>query len=106
MQIVIEPAVTQKLEQLVITLVDENYFATQEAAIKYVQELYKFIYGLSTRTHRLMKNKGNGAFCAMYKPNQRTTWYVLFDVKGEKYLVRKLLNNHGQDYPELLSDLK
>lgn len=57
MQVVIEPAVTQKLQQLVITLVDEDYFATEEAAIKYVQEIYKFIYSLPTRTHRTMKEK-------------------------------------------------
>mgnify|MGYP003593697527 FL=1 len=37
-----------------------------------------------------------------YKANNQTFWYIFFDQKEGKFLINYILNNHSQDFPELL----
>lgn len=37
-----------------------------------------------------------------YASNKRTTWYIFFDQKDDKFLINHILNNHSQDFLELL----
>ncbi|MCZ2084455.1 MAG: hypothetical protein LC112_09290 [Flavobacteriales bacterium] len=37
-----------------------------------------------------------------YTANKRTAWYIFFDQKGNQFIINHILNNHSQDFPELL----
>lgn len=82
-----------------------GYFGFIEDVDVYFDILYDFIENSIDLpiTRNSPKNfKKFGEKFLKYKANNRTTWYIFFDQKGNKFLVNHILNNHHQDFPELI----
>jgi hypothetical protein len=37
-----------------------------------------------------------------YAAKKRTTWYMFFNKKDNRFLVNYILNDHSKDFPELM----
>jgi hypothetical protein len=105
MRVVVTPSVYEFLENLVITLYEQGYFGFEDNARKYVDELYDDI--TQTLPSRLKKpapphydKYGGGLYYAIFKKNNRTSWYAFFRLyqkDGELYYqVRYIGNNHTE----------
>ena len=103
--IVYNPDFEKQIQKIVDVLFDEEYFGYIEFAIDYVNRIYDFIFQninkpISKPTPK--KFKKFGKYYIKYKANNRTFWYIFFDKKDNQYLVNYILNNHSQDFPDLI----
>jgi hypothetical protein len=105
MRVVVTTEVYEFLENLVITLHEQGYFAFEENARKYVDELYDDItQTLPTHLKKLAPlhydQYGSGLYYAVFKKSKRTSWYAFFRMyqkDGELYYqVRYIGNNHTE----------
>ncbi len=88
------------LDELIFILYNENYFGFIENAESYVDEIYD-----STKAYILLKQykkspeklKKHGNFYVTFKVNKKTTWYIFFNKKDNKYLVKYITNNHNKE---------
>ena len=93
------------LKELVDILFQKKYFSFKKDAKLYVQEIIVFILAFDFETNvrktpKSLQKFGKNYF--KYKANNHTTWYIFFDKKNSKFLVNYILNNHSNDFPELL----
>ena len=99
MKVVILPEVIDYLEELTFTLFEKGYFSYYEVACKYIDDLFDDIL-LNLPLKPKKKAPGNFSkfgkdlFFVSYTPNKRTTWYIFFNVKDDRYLIRHISNNH------------
>jgi hypothetical protein len=103
MQVIALPEVLEYLKDLIQTLYDEEYFGFEEAAKKYVEELF---HDITTTLHTRFKRPapkyfdryGKGMYYAVFVKSKNTQWYVFFTIYKEQneviYLVRYIGNNH------------
>jgi len=103
MKVIALPEVDEYLKVLVKILWQKGYFAFEETAQKYVDDLYDDIKeNLPIRLHRpapsYFDEYGENMEYAVFKKNKHTQWYVFFRVyqmDGEIiYQVRYIGNNH------------
>jgi hypothetical protein len=106
MQIVVKPLVTKKQAELVRALIRKGYFASETAAFAYADAISNFIQTISKQTIHKTKDTSFGQYYATYKANRHTSWYVLFDMSNDRYIIRNLINNHTPDYPKFIDSLK
>ena len=104
-RIIFSVEVKKYLKELVDLLYSQNYFGFKKDAKLYVQEIVLYInnYDFETnirKTPKSIQNFGKKFF--KFKANNRTTWYIFFDQKDNKFLVKYILNNHSKDVPELM----
>lgn len=97
-----DPSVSETLNRLIPILYDNGYFATREYAKKYVDSIITFCLSIPTRVYRTSSNPQNGSYYCQYKPNRHTTWYILFDIENEDYLIRNIFNNHSPEYLQFI----
>ncbi len=90
MKISIDPLPDQKLKNLIDILLEEGYFAVEANAFNYVQGIYDFIDTIPRQVPGKLKNAG-GDYCCQYKPNRQTTWYIIFDIENDYYLIRDII---------------
>jgi len=99
-KIAITNDVISYLDKLIFTLYEKDYFSYLENAEQYVSNIYNFIgETIPINNHKkspktLLKY---GDFYIFYKPNNRTTWYIFFNKKDSKYLIKHITNNHKFD---------
>lgn len=95
--------VKRYLNDLITILYKKEYFAYEETAHKYVDELLdEIVATLPTCLHRPapphFDQYGKGMWYAAFRRNRSTTWYAFFtkyDDGGKTvYLVRHIANNH------------
>jgi hypothetical protein len=98
-EIKLSPLVVAKLDELIDTLFEAEYFGFFESSLEYVQNLRGFIFSIDTIKHKETSIKKYGNFYCKYKHNNKTTWYILFDKLNDKYIVNNITNNHSPDYP-------
>ena len=103
MKVVALAGVHAYLEDLVHLLYQKEYFGFEEAARRYVVELFDDIKkNLPIRAHKpapkYFDRYGKSMKYAVFKKNRHTCWYAFFKTyhsNGEKvYLVRYITNNH------------
>ena len=103
MKVVVIPEVYEYLENLVITLFENEYFGFEETARKYVDSLYDDITtNLPVCTKKpapaYFNKYGKGLYYAVFPKNKRTQWYAFFRMyrKDGKiyYQIRYIANNH------------
>ncbi len=95
----------QSVEELVEILFVNNYFGFESDCQIYGDRIYDFVVNnINFPTSRIspQKFKKYGEKYLKYTANKRTTWYIFFDQKDHRFLVNHILNNHSQDFPELL----
>jgi len=93
------------LDELTQILYRKNYFGFIEDADFYIDKIYDYINNniekpISKNTPE--KFRKSGKFYFKYKANNRTTWYIFFDRKDNRFLVNYILNNYSQDFQELI----
>jgi hypothetical protein len=87
------------LKNLTTILYDKGYFSYIETATNYVDKLTS---NIENTIDSILKRKapiyfskfGRDMYYATYKPNKHTTWYVFFNYKDDRYLIRYITNNH------------
>jgi len=93
------------LKKLIDTLYDQNYFGFIEDAELYVDEIVLFVinndFKINVR-HTPEKFQKFGKKFLRYKANNHTFWYIFFDQKDDKFLINHILNNHSEDFPDLI----
>ncbi len=103
MKVIALPEIDKYLQDLITILYQKGYFAFEEAAQKYVDDLYDNIkMNLPSRLHKPAPNYfdqyGENMEYAVFRKNRLTQWYVFFRVyqkDGEIiYQVRYIGNNH------------
>ena len=92
--------VAEYLNQLTLHLFNLEYFSYLENAIAYKNRIIHFIeYNINTFPHRITpaRLKHLGSKYIFYNSNQRTTWYVIFEQKEQKFLITYITNNFSED---------
>lgn len=102
-KIKIDSHVKYRLVDLIDILYYKEYFGFKEDAVKYVKDIYTFIYSIPKQRRNKKKNAKLGTYYCRYKYNRQTTYYISFDVENELYFIRNITNNHSPDYPEFIS---
>ncbi len=91
------PDIEQYLNNLIDVLFAKEYFGFKENAIKYVLNITTDIeINIHLKKHQttpldLIKFGKN---YISYKANNKTSWYIFFDKKDNRYLVKYITNNH------------
>jgi hypothetical protein len=102
-KIALSPKLTKKLRQLEHTLYEKGYFGFMDSSIDYVDETRKTIFSIPTLKHSKTKNPKVGKWFVRHKPNKQTTYYITFDRKDRRYLVKDLITNHEPAYRTAIS---
>jgi len=103
--IVYSDAFEYQIHDLIFILYNKEYFGFEDSAIKYGEKIYEFIFeNIDKPITRNSQKKYHkfGKKYLKYTANKRTTWYIFFDQKDNKFLVKYILNNHSKDFPELM----
>ncbi len=94
-----------QINNLIDVLIFKKYFSFEESAVHYGEKIYDFIndnIDSPIAKNSPEKYKKYGKKYLRYKANNQTSWYIFFDQKGNRFLVNHILNNHSQDFPELI----
>jgi len=97
-QVIISPVVISKLKKLELVLFKKEYFGFLDSAEEYVHKIFDTIYSIPTVKHHKTKTKKAGAFFVRHKPNSQTIYYITFDIKDNRYLVKDIFTNHEKRY--------
>ncbi len=87
-----------KLRELIYILWKNEYFGFVESAEDYVNRIYDFISKINKKPKYPCENQKFGQYYSKFKMNSNTTFYVVFDKFGNKYLVNTIFNNHEIGY--------
>ena len=98
-EIIIAKSVTNYLDELIYTLYTKEYFGYIEDAENYVTAIYNFVYNIHSIQHKNTPQKIThfGNFYITYKTTKRTMWYIFFDKKDNRYLIKHITNNHVEN---------
>lgn len=91
------PSVIDYLDELVFNLYQNEYFGFVESAENYVEKIYNSIPELIlNQPHKISppELQKHGKFYIAYSPNKRTTWYIFFNKRAHRYLIKFITNNH------------
>jgi len=103
MKVLAKRKVLEYIESLVPILYEKGYFSFEDAARKYVKELYDDIRTnlpicLHKPVPKYFDKYGKNMKYAVFKKNKNTSWYVFFTKYRENeetiYLIRYIGNNH------------
>jgi hypothetical protein len=98
-EIIYDEVGTLFLNELIIILLEENYFSFLESALEYVSEMKSFIQqNIYLLLHHpapkyFSKYKTDMEYIA-YQANKRTTWYIFFKQLENRFIVYYITNNH------------
>jgi hypothetical protein len=98
-KVIIKPEVVDFLADLMNVLYKEEYFGFFESSLDYVDKIIEFINQIPTLKYKSTIKKDFGKYYCTYKANKKTSWYVLFDIETDIYLVKLITNNHSSKYP-------
>jgi hypothetical protein len=101
-QVIISNRVRVKLKNLVDILYKKEYFGFRDSAKKYVSEIEDTIYSIPDLKHSKTKNPKVGMYFVRHKPNSKTTYYICFNTKDDRYLVKTIITNHEKDYKKIM----
>jgi hypothetical protein len=98
-QVIIKPEVVDYLTDLINVLYQEEYFGFFESSLEYVDKIIDFIFEIPKAKSKFTRKNRFGNYYCTYKPNKNTSWYIVFDVEDDVYLVKLITNNHSSNYP-------
>ena len=104
-KIIYSPLFIDELDDLSKVLYENKYFSFVEDVDIYIDKIYDFIesnigYPTSKISPENFQKYGNKYL--RYDANNQTSWYIFFNQKDHRFLVNHILNNHSQDFHELL----
>ena len=98
--VIIKQEVLDYLDELTMVLFVENYFRFVESAEDYVEEIFDFIMTIPTQISYDITNEKsryynkNLRYCR-YRANRHTTWFIFFEKRANRYIVKHIENNHS-----------
>ena len=98
--IIYNPIVEIYLNELIDILFLKNYFILKENDTSYVEDLIAFVENnIHSIQHKNTPQKIThfGNFYITYKTTKRTMWYIFFDKKDNRYLIKHITNNHVEN---------
>jgi hypothetical protein len=98
-QVIIEPVVIEYLADLINVLYKEEYFGFFESSVEYADKITNFMLDIPNQKSKLTQNKRYGKYYCKYKHNSKTSWYIVFDIENDVYLISFITNNHSHNYP-------
>ena len=104
-KIIYTPLFVSELDDLAKVLYQRKYFSFVEDVDVYIDKIYDFVennveYPISKISPENFQKYGKKYL--RYDANNQTSWYIFFDQRDRRFLVNHILNNHSQDFPELL----
>lgn len=96
-EVVFKYEVTDFLSDLTQILYKKQYFSYIENAEEYVDYIYDEIeHSIHQKKHFVTSRKLHhyGKYYIVIRMNKRTAWYVIFDKKDNRYIIRYITNNH------------
>ncbi len=93
------------IEELIQILFDKDYFGFKIDCQNYADKIYEFVenkINLPISKNSRAKFQKYGKKYLKFAANKRTTCYIFFDQKDHRFLVNHILNNHSQEFPELI----
>ncbi|WP_291101014.1 MULTISPECIES: hypothetical protein [unclassified Flavobacterium] len=103
-KIIFTSQVIDFLDELVRILYKKEYFGFIENAEEYVSKIYDAVpenIKLSIHKSTPENLKYLGSNYVFYKANNRTTWYIFFEKRNNKFLITGIINNHCEEAKEL-----
>lgn len=94
-----DEAVSLFFNDLIDTLLEEDYFSFAESALGYVSKMIGFIEkNIHLLPHRLAphyfsRHKPSMKYIT-WQPNRRTTWYIFFKQRENRFIIYHITNNH------------
>lgn len=98
-QVIIQPVVIDYLIDLINVLYDKEYFGFFESSVEYADKITDFILDIPNQKSKFTKNKRFGKYYCRYKHNSKTSWFPVFDIEDDVYLIKFITNNHSSSYP-------
>lgn len=95
--VIILAEVADYLDELAYKLYLKGYFGFIESAIEYVDKLTDDVHkNIHSKQKKLAppRFRRYGYHYITYKPNRRTTWYIFFNFRDDRYLISYITNNH------------
>ena len=88
------------LNDLTFILFKKDYFSYFENSVIYKNKIIEFIEeSIETfppkKTPKELKNFGQNYI--FYKSNQRTTWYIFFELMKNNYLITNIINSNSEE---------
>jgi hypothetical protein len=105
-KVIILPVVYDYLFDLIKTLYDKEYFAFEDSTKNYVNGIVDFMYTLPDLKAKVASKDKFGKYYCTFKANNNTSWYIVFDVEDNVYLIKFITNNHSHYYPTYIRGLK
>jgi hypothetical protein len=105
-KIIVETRLHDELDELIQKLYDKEYFGFLPSAENCIHKIYDFINTIPTQKSKLTKVNRYGKYYCTYKANNKTSWYIIFDVIDDVYLISFITNNHSRNYPTYISGVK
>ena len=101
-KIIIFPVVAKKLKKIETVLFKNEYFGFKDSAKKYIDKIIDTIFLIPELKHSKTKNPKRGEWYVRHKANDNTTYYITFDTKGERFLVKNIVSNHEKAYSKII----
>lgn len=95
-KIIVTQSVIEYLDELSLLLFHEKYFSFIESAEEYIDKIYDFIEQIPRYSPKKSPDfyKNKGSHYVAYKASKRTTWYIFFNSKDNRYIINHITNNH------------
>ncbi|MBC7390025.1 MAG: hypothetical protein H7329_12485 [Opitutaceae bacterium] len=100
--VAISVKVRLKLSHLIYILYEKEYFGFWKTAEIYVDSIYDTIFKIPQLKHSKTANPKLGHFFVRHKANENTTYYIIFDKKDNRYLVKDIISNHDKLYSKVI----
>jgi hypothetical protein len=103
-KVIFKNKVLDYLDELVYILFKKEYFSYSENAQRYVDKIVDFIvFEINSFPHKTTPPKLQylGSNYIFYNSNNRTTWYIFFERKNQKYLITGIINNHCEEAKDI-----
>ena len=91
----------QDLSDIVVgLLLWKKVSISEEQALQYADDIYLMGYTIPDLTYhqkcKYLTHRQYGEYQLKYKRNNRTTWYIIYDIDPESgnILVNRIINNH------------
>ncbi len=102
-KVILELGVTDYIIELIDKLYDKEYFGFIENSLDYADKILNFILDIPNQKRKLTNNNRYGKYYCKYKHSSKTSWYIIFNVEDDIYLVSFVTNNHSPNYPKYIN---
>lgn len=103
-EIVINPSLKIKLNDLVDTLYFKNYFGYCDSAQNYVDKIVDFIYSIPTLPVRKCKNPKYGKYFVRYdNKTNKMSYFITYNKIDSNYYIEDIISPKTKEYKEIIS---